>query len=49
MMQNAHVSALSVVDADGYLKGIITRESISDVIMIKTLRPDWPLGRVRRV
>jgi Zn-dependent protease/CBS domain-containing protein len=49
VMQQTHSAAVSIVDQDGHLMGIVTRESISDVMLVKTLRPDWPLGRVRRL
>lgn len=48
VMQEAYTNAVSIVDVDGRLLGIVTRESIADVMLIKTLRPDWPLGRVQR-
>jgi Zn-dependent protease/predicted transcriptional regulator len=49
LMEHAHTAAVSVVDQDGYLLGIVTRESISDVMLVKTLRPDWPLNRGKRL
>jgi Zn-dependent protease/CBS domain-containing protein len=33
--------AISVVDADGVLVGLLTRENIAEMMMIKSAQPDW--------
>lgn len=33
--------AISVVDADGVLVGMLTRENIGEMMMIKAVQPDW--------
>jgi len=38
-------SALGVVDDDGRLEGLITRQSIAEVMMIRSVRPDWRFAR----
>jgi CBS domain-containing protein len=34
-------SALCVVDGDGALIGLLTRQNVAEMIMIKSMRPDW--------
>jgi len=36
--------ALAVVDGDGRLLGLLTRQSLAEVVMIKAARPDWRFG-----
>ena len=37
----SRVPAISVVDAEGVLVGLLTRENIAEMMMIKAARPDW--------
>jgi len=37
-------SALCVTDADGVLVGLLTRQNLAEVMMIRTARPDWRFG-----
>lgn len=37
--------AVAVVGADGVLRGLVTRQSIAEVMLIKTARPDWRFVR----
>jgi len=37
--------AVGVVDADGALLGLVTRQSIAEVMLIKAARPDWRFAR----
>ena len=38
-----------VVDRDGALVGVLTRQNIAELMMIKSLRPDWRFDRASRV
>ena len=38
-------AALCVTDPDGKLVGLLTRQNIADMMMIKAVRPDWRFGR----
>ena len=40
-------SALCVVDGDGVLVGLLTRQNVAEMIMIKSMRPDWRFERAR--
>jgi Zn-dependent protease/CBS domain-containing protein len=40
-------SALCVTDRDGVLVGLLTRENVAEMMMIKSLRPDWRFDRQR--
>ncbi len=40
-------SALCVVDGDGVLVGLLTRQNVAEMIMIKSMRPDWRFKGVR--
>jgi CBS domain-containing protein len=40
--------ALVVVDRDGRLAGLLTRENLMELIMIRSRRPDWVLARAAR-
>jgi stage IV sporulation protein FB len=40
-------AAICVVDADGVLIGLLTRQNISEMMMIKAMRPDWHFERRR--
>jgi Zn-dependent protease/predicted transcriptional regulator len=43
--QNA--SGLCVVDRDGVLVGVLTRQNLAELMMIKSMRPDWRFDRPR--
>lgn len=36
---------VGVVDADGVLLGLLTRQSVAEVVLIANMRPDWRFGR----
>ncbi len=38
-----------VVDRDGALVGLLTRQNLAELMMIKSLRPDWRFNRASRV
>ena len=40
-------AALCVVDHDGALIGVLARENLTEAMMIKSMRPDWPFDRTR--
>ncbi len=40
-------SALCVVDRDGVLVGLLTRQNLAEMLMIKSMRPDWRFERAR--
>jgi stage IV sporulation protein FB len=37
--------AIGVIDTDGALLGLLTRQSIAEVMLIKSARPEWRFGR----
>ena len=37
--------AICVVDPDGYLVGLLTRENVAEMMMIKSVQPDWAFRR----
>jgi Zn-dependent protease/predicted transcriptional regulator len=40
-----NASAMGVLDEDGGLVGLLTRQSIAEIVLIANLRPDWRLAR----
>ena len=44
-LQDPRVSALCVTDGEGALIGLLTRQALAEVMMIKTARPEWRLRR----
>jgi Zn-dependent protease len=38
-------ASLGVVDNEGSLLGLVTRQSVAEVVLIKSTRPDWRFGR----
>lgn len=45
-LQKLHgVSSLGVVDDEGALVGLITRQSVAEIVLIKNVRPDWRFRR----
>ncbi len=45
VLSAANAPALSVVDTDGRLMGLLSRENISEMMMIKTMQPEWRFDR----
>ncbi len=41
------VSGLCVVDRDGVLVGVLTRQNLGEMMMIRSMRPDWRFERSR--
>jgi Zn-dependent protease/predicted transcriptional regulator len=39
--------AVCVVDRDGALVGVLGRQNLAEMMMIKSMRPDWRFGRAR--
>jgi Zn-dependent protease len=37
--------AMGVIDAEGRLVGLLTRQSVGEIVLIANMRPDWRLGR----
>jgi hypothetical protein len=37
--------ALYVTDADGRIVGLLTRQALGEVMMIRAARPDWRFDR----
>ena len=44
-MQTSGLPAISVVDADGVLVGFLTKENIAEMMLIKTMQPDWKFAK----
>ena len=44
-LRASNAAAISVVDAEGALIGLLTRENIAEMMMIAQARPDWRFGR----
>ena len=40
-------SGLCVVDRDGVLVGLLTRQNLAEMMMIRSMRPDWRFERAR--
>jgi len=45
LQQLANAPAVGVVAADGRLLGLVTRQSVAEVMLIKSARPDWRFSR----
>jgi len=45
MEKLGEASAVGVVGADGVFKGLITPQSLAEVMLIKAARPDWRFSR----
>lgn len=43
LLQSSRAPALFVLDAAGRLEGLLTRENLAEVMMVRQARPDWPL------
>jgi Zn-dependent protease/predicted transcriptional regulator len=44
-LQDPKSSAIFVTDADGAIVGLLTREALAEVVLIRSARPDWRFGR----
>ena len=44
-LEEKSTAALCVVDGDGAVIGLVTRHALAEVMMIKSLRPEWRLSR----
>jgi len=44
-LQGQGVAALYVTDADGRIIGLLTRQALGEVVMIRAARPDWRFER----
>ena len=44
-LQDPKAAALYVTDVDGRIVGLLTRQSLGEVIMIRAARPDWRFDR----
>jgi Zn-dependent protease/CBS domain-containing protein len=44
-LQGQGAAALYVTDADGRIVGLLTREALGEVVMIRAARPDWRFDR----
>ena len=44
-LQERSAAALFVTDPDGAIVGLLTRQSLAEVVMIRSARPDWRFSR----
>jgi CBS domain-containing protein len=44
-LQDPKSAALYVTDADGAIVGLLTREALAEVILIRSVKPDWRFDR----
>ncbi len=44
-LQDPNAPALYVTDADGAIVGLLTREALAEVVLIRSARPDWRFDR----
>jgi len=44
-LQDQRAAALFVTDPDGAIVGLLTRQSLAEVVMIRSARPDWRFSR----
>ena len=44
-LQDPKAAALAVTDADGALIGLLTREALAEIVLIRSARPDWRFDR----
>jgi stage IV sporulation protein FB len=44
-LQDRSAAALYVTDAAGKIIGLLTRQALGEVMMIRAARPDWRLDR----
>ncbi len=44
-LQDPKAAALYVTDADGAIVGLLTRQALAEVVLIRSVRPDWRFNR----
>ena len=44
-LQDPKAAALYVTNADGVLQGLLTRQALAEILLIRSARPDWRFGR----
>ena len=44
-LQDPKAAALYVTDADGAIVGLLTRQALGEVVLIRSVRPDWRFDR----
>jgi len=44
-LQEPKAAALYVTDADGAIVGLLTRQALGEVVLIRSARPDWRFDR----
>jgi CBS domain-containing protein len=44
-LQDPKAAALYVTDSDGAIVGLLTRQALGEVVMIRSVRPDWRFER----
>ncbi len=44
-LQDPKAEALYVTDADGAIVGLLTRQALAEIVLIRSARPDWRFGR----
>ncbi len=44
-LQDPKSAALYVTDCDGAIVGLLTRQALAEVILIRSVRPDWRFGK----
>src|SRR5208283_3348630 len=44
-LQDPKAAAVYVTDSDGALVGLLTRQALAEIVLIRSVRPDWRFGR----
>jgi hypothetical protein len=44
-LHGPQAAVLGVIDADGILVGLLTRQNLGEMMIIKAIRPDWRFER----
>ena len=44
-LQDPKAAALYVTDRDGAIVGLLTRQALAEIVLIRSARPDWRFGR----
>ncbi len=44
-LQDPKAAAIYVTDADGAIVGLLTRQALAEVVLIRSARPDWRFDR----
>lgn len=47
-MNRLRVPAISVVDADGAVVGLLTMQNVAEMLMIRSIQPEWRFDRARQ-